>query len=55
MSNLNYILSQLNDRKTYTHIQLPIKNDSTNNKIGLIQDIDIGVMEGFGYPTDGYS
>ena len=53
MSTFNYSLSQLNDSKTYTHIQLPIKNDSTNGKIGLIQDIDFGVMKGFGYVTDG--
>ena len=48
MSTLNYSLSQLNDPKTCTHIQFPIKND-TGGKIGLIQDIDFGVMTGFGY------
>ena len=54
MSNFNYRLNQLTDSKTYTHIQLPIKNDSPDSKIGLIQDIDFGVMEGFGYSADGY-
>ena len=48
MSTFNYSLNQLNDSKTYTHIQLPVKNDTSNGKIGLIQDIDIGVMQGFG-------
>ena len=52
MSTLNYSLSQLNDPKTCTHIQFPIKHD-TGGKIGLIQDIDFGVMEGFGYVPDG--
>ena len=53
MSTFNYSLSQLNDPRNYTHIQFPIKNESTDGKIGLIQDIDFGVMEGFGYVTDG--
>ena len=52
MSTLNYSLNQLNDPKTCTHIQFPIKND-TGGKIGLIQDIDFGVMEGFGYVPNG--
>ena len=55
MSTFNYSLNQLNDSKTYTHIQLPVKNDTSNGKIGLIQDIDIGVMQGFGYTIDGYN
>ena len=54
MSNFNYSLNQLTDSKTYTHIQLPIKNDSGEGKIGLIQDIDFGVMEGFGYSAGEY-
>ena len=54
MSTLNYSLSQLNDPKTCTHIQFPIKHDTVGGKIGLIQDIDFGVMEGFGYSADGY-
>ena len=53
MSTFNYSLSQLNDPRNYTHIQFPIKNESTDGKIGLIQDIDFGVMEGFGYVTNG--